>query len=90
MTPYDPAERYAGGNYIFASKLTDGLARWTEQDRPVRNKDLVVWANLGMHHEPRAEDMPVMPTIWHGFRLRPHNFFDRNPAIDLRTSFATQ
>jgi primary-amine oxidase len=25
----------------------------------------------------------VMPMVWHSFRLRPHNFFDRNPAIDL-------
>lgn len=90
VTPYDAAERYAAGNYIFASKLVDGLARWTEQNRPVRNKDIVVWANLGLHHEPRAEDMPVMPMLWHSFKLRPHNFFDRNPAIDLRTSFATQ
>ena len=24
------------------------------------------------------------PTMWQSFRLRPHNFFDRNPAIDLR------
>lgn len=90
VTPYDPAERYAGGDYIFASKLGDGLARWTERDRPIRGQDIVVWANLGMHHEPRAEDMPVMPMIWHGFKLRPHNFFDRNPALDLRTGFATQ
>ena len=37
-----------------------------------------------MHHLTRAEDLPVMPTIWHSFKLRPHNFFDRNPAIDLR------
>jgi Cu2+-containing amine oxidase len=25
-----------------------------------------------------------MPLMWHSFKLRPHNFFDRNPAIDLR------
>ena len=37
-----------------------------------------------MHHLTRAEDLPVMPTIWHSFKLRPQNFFDRNPAIDLR------
>jgi len=43
-----------------------------------------VWVNLGMHHLTRAEDLPVMPTVWHSFRLRPHNFFNRNPAIDLR------
>ena len=39
---------------------------------------------MGMHHFTRAEDLPVMPTIWHSFRLRPHNLFNRNPAIDLR------
>lgn len=90
ITAYDPSERYAGGDYIFASRETEGLPRWSEQDRPIRGKDIVVWANLGMHHLPRAEDMPVMPMIWHGFKLRPHNFFDRNPAIDLPTGFATQ
>jgi primary-amine oxidase len=84
VTPYDPAERYAGGEYMMASRGVDGLAAWTERDRAVRNQDLVLWINLGMHHLTRAEDLPVMPTIWHSFRLRPHNFFDRNPAIDLR------
>ena len=44
----------------------------------------MVWVNIGMHHLTRAEDLPVMPTIWHSFKLRPHNFFNRNPAIDLR------
>jgi primary-amine oxidase len=84
VTPYDPAERYAGGEYMMASRGTDGLAAWTERDRAVRNQDLVLWVNLGMHHLTRAEDLPVMPTMWQSFRLRPHNFFDRNPAIDLR------
>jgi primary-amine oxidase len=54
----------------------------------VRNQDIVVWVNMGMHHLTRAEDLPVMPLIWKSFTLRPHNFFDRNPAIDLRTDFA--
>jgi len=44
--------------------------------------------NIGMHHLTRAEDLPVMPTVWQSFTLRPHNFFDRNPAIDLRTGAA--
>jgi primary-amine oxidase len=83
VTPYEPEERYAGGQYIFASHGEDGLAVWAAQDRVIRNQDLVVWINLGMHHLTRAEDLPVMPTIWHSFKLRPHNFFDRNPALDL-------
>jgi primary-amine oxidase len=84
VTPYAPGERYAGGEYAFGSRGDDGLAVWAARDRAIRNQDIVVWVNLGMHHLTRAEDLPVMPTIWHSFRLRSHNFFDRNPAIDLR------
>jgi len=84
VTPYAPSERYAGGEYMFQSTGSDGLRVWTAGDRPIRNQDIVVWVNMGMHHLTRAEDLPVMPTIWHSFKLRPHNFFNRNPAIDLR------
>ncbi len=85
VTPYDPAERYAGGDYVLGSRGVDGLAAWTNRNRAIRNQDIVLWVNLGMHHLTRAEDLPVMPTIWHSFTLRPHDFFDRNPAIDLRS-----
>jgi primary-amine oxidase len=84
VTPYARSERYAGGEYMFQSTGSDGLPAWTAGDRPIRNQDIVVWVNMGMHHLTRAEDLPVMPTIWHSFKLRPHNFFNRNPAIDLR------
>jgi primary-amine oxidase len=84
VTPYAPDERYAGGDDMLGSKGTDGLPAWTAQDRDIRKRDIVMWVNLGMHHLTRAEDLPVMPTIWHSFKLRPHNFFDRNPSIDLR------
>jgi Cu2+-containing amine oxidase len=84
VTPYTTTERYAGGEYMFQSDGSDGLAAWAARDRPVRNQDIVVWVNLGLHHLTRAEDLPVMPTVWHSFKLRPHNFFNRNPAIDLR------
>jgi primary-amine oxidase len=64
------------------------LPLWSKAARPVRNKDIVVWLNIGMHHLTRAEDLPVMPVVWHSFKIRPFNFFDRNPAVDLRTEFA--
>jgi primary-amine oxidase len=84
VTPYTPAERYAAGDFVLASRGDDGLAVWAGRNRPIRNQDIVVWINIGMHHFTRAEDLPVMPTVWHSFKLRPHNFLDRNPAIDLR------
>jgi len=84
ITPYDPAERYAAGEYVLGSRGEDGLAAWAAKNRPIRNQDIVMWVNVGMHHLTRAEDLPVMPTIWHSFKMRPHNFFDRNPAVDLR------
>jgi primary-amine oxidase len=86
VTAYDPDERFAGGKYMLGSHGDDGLATWTARDRSIRNQDLVLWVNIGMHHLTRAEDLPVLPTIWHSFKLRPHDFFDRNPAIDLRTA----
>jgi primary-amine oxidase len=88
VTPYDENERFAGGDYVFASRGAQGLPVWTKKERPVRNKDIVIWLNLGMHHLTRAEDLPVMPMVWHSFKIRPFNFHDRNPAVDLRTEFA--
>ena len=88
VTPHDPDERYAGGDFVFAGKGNDGLDIWTRQNRGIRDQDVVVWVNVGVNHFTRSEDMPVMPTMWKSFTLRPFNFFDRNPALDLRTNFA--
>jgi primary-amine oxidase len=83
VTPYDPAQRYAAGTYPTSSKGADGLAVWTQANRPIENTDLVGWYTLGFHHMPRVEDWPVMPTMWHHFQIRPFNFFAANPALDL-------
>lgn len=83
VTQYDPAERHAAGDYVFGTRDVQGLPVWADQDRPVRRQDLVAWVNLSLQHLTRAEDQPVMPTLWHAITLRPFNFFDRNPALDL-------
>ncbi len=83
VTPYDPDERFAAGDHPTLSEPGMGLPAWTEADRSISDEDLVLWHTVGMHHLPRAEDWPVMPVMWHGFELRPFDFFDRNPALDL-------
>jgi primary-amine oxidase len=83
VTPYRENERYAAGDYPTQSKPGQGLPAWTKANRPIENTDIVLWYTMGFHHIPHAEDWPVMPTAWHEFELRPVNFFDHNPALDL-------
>jgi primary-amine oxidase len=86
ITPYNEAEKHAGGDYPNQSQGGDGLSRWTEQDRPVANTDVVLWYTFGHTHVPRPEDYPVMPTAYIGFLLKPNGFFDLNPANDVPPS----
>jgi primary-amine oxidase len=83
VTPYNPGERYAAGTYPNQSRGGDGLPAWTSANRPIQNTDVVLWYTLGFHHVVRAEDWPVLPTTWHEFELKPFDFFQRNPALDL-------
>lgn len=83
VTPYDPAERYAAGDHPTLSTPGQGLPAWTKANRAIEGTDIVLWHTIGMHHMVRAEDWPVMPVLWHSFELRPFDFFDRNPALDL-------
>jgi primary-amine oxidase len=82
-TPYRADERYAAGMHPTLSEPGQGLPAWTKDDRPIENTDLVLWHTIGMHHVVRGEDWPVMPVMWHSFELRPFDFFDGNPALDL-------
>ena len=86
VTPYRPEERFAAGDYPTLSEPGQGLPEWTAADRNIENTDIVLWHTVGMHHMVRSEDWPVMPVLWHTFELRPFDFFDRNPALDLPRS----
>jgi primary-amine oxidase len=83
VTPYSASEMYAGGDYPNQSRGGDGLVKWTTANRPVDNQDIVLWYTMGVTHNPRPEDWPVMPVHAAGFRLVPWGFFARNPAMDI-------
>jgi primary-amine oxidase len=86
VTPYHPDERYPAGAYPNQHPGGDGLPAWTQADRALVDTNVVVWYTFGHHHIPRSEDWPVMPTGYIGFTLKPLNFFDANPALDVPPS----
>ena len=83
-TVYDPARRYAGGDFAMQSDGSDTLAEWVKADRPLQGADVVTWFTTGFHHITRTEDWPVMSTDWKTIHIRPHNFFSLNPALTIR------
>jgi primary-amine oxidase len=86
VTPYSDHEMYAAGDYPNQSKGGNGLPAWTKANRPIDGKDVVLWYTMGITHNPRPEDWPVMPVHSAGFKLVPWGFFARNPAMDLPVS----
>jgi primary-amine oxidase len=86
VTPFDPDERRAAGDYPNQHGGGAGLPAWTTRNRPIVDTDVVVWHSFGVTHVPRPEDWPVMPVEYTGFSLVPFGFFDRNPALDVPPS----
>ena len=83
VTPYSADEMWAAGRYSNQSLPGQGLPAWTSAERNVEDEDIVLWYTLGFHHVPSAEDWPVYNLGWNSVTLRPYNFFDENPAMDL-------
>jgi primary-amine oxidase len=76
-------ELYAAGTYPSQRASADGLPVWTQQNRSLVGRDLVLWYTFGVTHAPRPEEWPVMPVHRTSFKLIPAGFFDRNPALDV-------
>ncbi|MGA4838920.1 primary-amine oxidase [Streptomyces sp. G45] len=83
VTAYDRRQWYAAGDYPYQSPGGAGLPAYVSGDRPLDEADVVLWHTFGEHHVVRPEDWPAMPVVTCGFSLRPHGFFDGNPALDL-------
>ncbi len=86
VTHYDPNERYAAGELVNQNPGRAGLPAFAAKDRGIDGQDIVLWHTFGVTHFPRTEDWPVMPVDYCGFTLKPTNFFDRNPVLNLPAS----
>ncbi|KAK3616265.1 hypothetical protein LTR56_018860 [Elasticomyces elasticus] len=96
---YRENELYAGGKYTNQSRGGTGVRSWANRKDNIVDEDLVVFVQFGINHVstlasavipvadqvqiPRIEDFPVMPCEIIKVALKPVNFFERNPAIDV-------
>ncbi|WP_341997632.1 primary-amine oxidase [Microbacterium sp. LWH7-1.2] len=83
VTKYDPAERYAAGDFVNQHPGGGGIPAFIAGDEPLIGEDVVLWHTFGLTHFPRNEDWPVMPMDYAKFTLKPYNFFERNPTLNV-------
>lgn len=83
VTRYDAQERYPEGKYPNRSATDSGLGQFTANNQTIQNSDDVVWLTTGTTHVARAEEWPIMPTEWVHVLLKPWNFFDETPTLNL-------
>ncbi|MFP6584743.1 MAG: hypothetical protein VCD00_19575 [Candidatus Hydrogenedentota bacterium] len=83
LTAYDRDELYAAGAFPNQSDGRGGLSNWVKANRDVRDADVVVWYTLGFHHVVHAEDWPIMPVEWFSFCIKPFDFMDENPVMNI-------
>jgi primary-amine oxidase len=84
ITAFDPDQRYAAGDTPNQHPGAPGLPQYQRDNQSLLDTDIVLWLTLGHHHVTQAEDWPVLSRHRLAFELKPMNFFDRNPALDLR------
>lgn len=91
VTRYSDEELYAAGTHTMQSEGNEGISSWIKarqgrEEAKVRDEDIVLWHTFGSTHNPRIEDWPVMPCEKMAVGLKPVNFFERNPGLDVPIS----
>jgi primary-amine oxidase len=83
VTPLNEKEIYPAGDYPASNIKNAGLPTWTDKNRDIVNKDLVVWYVAGVTHIVRPEEWPVMAPHYIKFSLMPYGFFNQNPTVKM-------
>lgn len=83
VTQYKPEERFPEGKYPNRAKTDTGLKTFVADNESIENVDTVLWMTTGATHVARAEEWPIMPTEYVHAMLKPWNFFDQTPTLNL-------
>ncbi|KAJ6021095.1 hypothetical protein N7540_006599 [Penicillium herquei] len=93
VTRYQDDELFPAGKHTMQSLGGEGIQSAIEKrkndsvsETSVRDQDIVIWHTFGSTHNPRIEDWPVMPSEKMVVGLKPVNFFQGNPALDVAPS----
>jgi len=86
VVKYRDNELYAAGKYTNQSRGGEGVRAWADRNENIVDTDIVVYVQFGLQHATRIEDFPVMPCEIIKVALKPVNFFEKNPAIDVPPS----
>lgn len=83
VTQYKADERFPEGKYPNRAKTDTGLDLFVEDNQSIENVDTVLWMTTGATHVARAEEWPIMPTEYVHSMLKPWNYFDQTPTLNL-------
>jgi primary-amine oxidase len=84
-TKYAEGQMNGAGYYPNQSLADTGLSVWSNNES-LDKDDVVLWYTMGVCHNPRPEEWPVMSSHHTGFKLAPNGFFDENPTMDVPAS----
>jgi len=93
VTKYDDSQIHPAGRHVpqTSGEPSQGLPTWISANpsESIANTDVVLWHTFGLTHFPSPEDYPVMPAEPMTVLLRPRNFFDKNPCLDIPPSYSS-
>ncbi len=89
-TKFEEGQLSGAGVYPNQSTEDTGLSAWSRDNASLDKNDLVLWYTLGVTHNPRPEEWPVMTSHHTGFKLLPNGFFSQSPALDVPSGLKTE